>query len=241
LTELAGPLVPDEELELRDRLTAGAPYVVVSIPTGAGKSAVLGALLSDPALPSSGRTAKRSMAELNQLHSNLDRCDRVVVIYDPVDAYSGRSSVVTAPTTSIASPADAADHPWSSTIGSLFADQLGSSCSGRYRQHDAGEAFTFAPELNTANSSPRLAWFSKYVLACLWQELLRLFNRMRMILRLRLIYVLTGLSRIPEAINFVLLLLAAARFYRRRTEPSDYTLPVLTSMSVVIGETARLC
>jgi hypothetical protein len=64
---------------------------------------------------------------------------------------------------------------------------------------------------------------------------------MRMVLRLRLIYILSGLSRIPEAVNFVLLLLAAARCYGRRTEPSAYILPVLASMSVVVGETARLC
>jgi hypothetical protein len=152
------------------------------------------------------------------------------------------------PAPSVVPLVKAADHRWSSVIdlslasgGSLFAVHLGSPCSERYSQHDASEAFTFAPELNTANSSLRLAWFSKYVLARLWQELIQLFSRMRMILRLRLIYVLGGLSQFSDAINFVLLLLAAARCYGRRSEPSDYTLPVLTPKSVVIGEAARLC
>ena len=83
--------------------------------------------------------------------------------------------------------------------------------------------------------------FDEYIFARLRQELLRLASRIRVVLRLRLISILSGLCRISEVINFVLLLLAAARCYGRRTEPSDYTLPVLTSKSVVIGEAARLC
>jgi hypothetical protein len=77
--------------------------------------------------------------------------------------------------------------------------------------------------------------FDENIFAHLRQELLRLVSRIRIVLRLRLIYVLSGLFRIPDTVNFVLRLLAAARCYGRRAEPSDYTLPVLTSIPVVTG------
>lgn len=68
----------------------------------------------------------------------------------------------------------------------------------------------------------------------------RLIDGIRAILRLVLIRVLSGLSRCPDTINAILVLLAASRRYGLRSEPSDYTLPVLTPKSVVIGEVARL-
>lgn len=233
LTELASPSVVNAVARIRDQPAAETSLLALSCPRV--ESTFVTVLLAGQVVVSSGRSVKRSIAELDQLHSNLDRRDRVVVIYDPVDAYSGRPSVVTAPTTSIASPADAADHPWSSAIASLPAGQLipfESLDAGRRTPRDAGESVMFGPKPQRA--SPSLT-FDEYLFARLRQQLLRLINRMRIALRLRLIYVLSRLSRIPEEINFVLLLLAAARCYGRRTEPSDYTLPVLTSMSVVTG------
>jgi len=73
------------------------------------------------------------------------------------------------------------------------------------------------------------------------EKCLRLLDGIRSNLRLTLIRVLSALSRSPDTINAVLVLLAASRCYGHRTEPSGHTLPVLTSMSVVIGEAARLC
>ena len=213
------PLAEDAVAQIRERLASGAPCILLKGEGSVGKSAIIGALLGDPALLSSGRSVKRSMSELDRLHSDLeeDRGDDRIVLYDPgaCDAYFNSLEAVAVPTPSVAATADAADHPWSSTVG-ILSDPAA---------HNVSSSLTF----------------DEYVSARLRQELLRLVNRIRMVLRLRLIYILSGLCRIPEAVNFVLLLLAAARCYGRRTEPSAYTLPVLASMSVVIGETARLC
>jgi hypothetical protein len=229
LTESTDPFVAETVAQIRDQLTAGTPHMVLNIPAGAGKTAIINALLREPALLSSGRSVKRSIAELDQLHSSLERCERIVVIYDPVHA-SGRASVVTAPTTAIASPADAADHPWSSVVGSFDA--------GRRTPHDAGEPVMFGPP-ESLNTSPSLT-FDEYILACLRQQLLRLVHHLRIVMRLRLICVLSRLSRIPDLVNFVLLLLAAARCYGHRTDPSDHALPVPTSISVVTGRLPAL-
>jgi hypothetical protein len=68
---------------------------------------------------------------------------------------------------------------------------------------------------------------------------LRLVDRIRAILRLMLIRVLSSRSRRPTALNFILVLLAASRCFGHRSEPSDHALPALTSMSAVTGATAR--
>jgi hypothetical protein len=239
LTELVGPLVTEAVAQVRDQLAVGRPCVVLSVPTGAGKTAILKALLSEPALLSSGRSVKRSIAELDQLHSDLDRGDGALVVVD-ADYYaaSSRSDAATAPTTSIASSADTADNPLWSAVSSLFTSQLIPLDAGQRTPGDVGASVMFGPESHNVSSWLAL---NENLFPRLRRELLRLVNLLRIVLRLTLIRVLSGLPRIPDAINLVLLLLAAVRGYGRRTEPSDYFLPVLTSMSVVIGETARLC
>ena len=72
------------------------------------------------------------------------------------------------------------------------------------------------------------------------QGLLRLVDAIRAVFRLILIRVLSALSRYPDAITFVMRMLASSRCYGHRTEPGDYTSPISTSMPVVIGEAARL-
>jgi hypothetical protein len=241
LTELVNPSVAEAVAQVRDQLAAGTSCIVLSTPVGAGKSAILNALLSEPALLSSGRSVKRSIAELDQLHSDLDHGDGRIVICDAdyVSSYvlSGRSDAAMAPTTSIVSSADTADHPWSSVVGSPAGSQLIPLDAGRRTPGDVGASVVCRPESHNVSS-----WltFNEYLFPRLRRELLRLVNRLRIVLRLTLICVLSGLPRIPDAINFVLLLLAAVRCYGRRTEPS-YLLPFLTSMSVVVGETVRLC
>jgi hypothetical protein len=204
------------------------------------KSAIIKALLREPDLLPSRRSVKRSMAELDQLHSDLeDRGDGRIVNVDPAGYTSpGRSDAATTTTTSAAASTDTADHPLWSAVGPLSAGPPVLLDPGRRIPRDAGESVMCSPESHNISS-----WltFDDNIFAHLRQELLRLVSRLRIVIRLRLIFVLSGLSRIPNAVNFVLLLLAAVRCYGRRTEPSDYTLPVLTSMSVVTGEAARLC
>jgi hypothetical protein len=227
LTELvASPAVAETVARIRDHLASGTPCMVLSVPAGAGKTAILNALLSEPALLSSGRSVKHDIAELDQLHSNLERCDRLVVICDPFDAYSGYPSVVPAPTASIASPADVADHPWSSMVGSPPSSQLIPIDRARYPHgllHERQYRASFAVAIDET------------LLSRLRQDLLRLIDGVRAILRLMLIRVLSALSHSPDAINVALVLLASSRCFGHRTDPSDYTLPVLTSMSVVTG------
>jgi hypothetical protein len=69
--------------------------------------------------------------------------------------------------------------------------------------------------------------------------LLRLVDDIRAVLRLMLIRVLSALSRRPDRLDFVLILLASCRSYGHRGEPADHALPALTSMLAVIGEAAR--
>jgi hypothetical protein len=70
-------------------------------------------------------------------------------------------------------------------------------------------------------------------------SLLRLVDGIRTVLRLMLIRVLSALSRRPDRLDFVLIILASCRSYGHRGEPADHALPALTSMSAVIGEAAR--
>ena len=72
-------------------------------------------------------------------------------------------------------------------------------------------------------------------------SLLRLLNDIRALLRLMLmlIRVLRALSRRPDRLDFVLILLASCRSYGHRGEPADHALPAFTSMSAVTGGAAR--
>lgn len=234
MTEPVNPSVAEAVAQVRDQLAAGRPCVVLSTPVGAGKSAILNALLSEPALLSSGRWVKHSIAELDQLHSDLDRGDGVLVTYDPTNyASPGRPDATTVPQTSTASSADTPDLPDASVGISLPAGLSVAFDLGRRTERDESESVMFLHE-----EAHALRWeLTPYedFLARLQQELLCLVNRLRMVLRFRLMYILSGLSHIPDAINVVLLLLAAVRCYGRRTETSDYTPPVLTSILVVTG------
>jgi hypothetical protein len=234
MTECVDPLVAEAVARIRDQLATGTSCILLNGHGGATKSTIIKILLSEPDFPPSRRAAQHGIDELDTLHGHLDRGDGLLLVYDPM-VYSGRPDALPALTVSIASPADAADHPWSCVSGSLPAGQLipfELPDAERRTSSDMDESAMGVPEAHNVSSC---LTFDERLSARLRQELLRLVNRMRMVLRLRLIYILSGLSRIPDAINFVLLLLAAARCYGRRTEPSAYTLPVLTSMSVVTG------
>lgn len=149
------------------------------------------------------------------------------------------------PATSVVPLVNTANHPWSSaldlalsSVAPRFSEQLTRLDQGLYTHYYVGESCVFAAKLQVDWSSLASA---THILSRLRRELLSLVSRLRIILRCRIIRVLSGLSRFTDAINFVLLLLAASRCYGRRSEPSDYTLPVFTPMSVVIGEAACLC
>jgi hypothetical protein len=192
------------------------PVVMVRGDADAGKSAVLVSLFKKLDTAYSARSLRRSIASAGQLYALMSPPGDLIrtsdlVTFDVVPAQS---------TTSIAWFADTEDRPWSFMVGPLSPDQIISSDAAR---HVKSSSLTI----------------DEYILDR--QVFLRLVDRIRIALRIRLIRVLNGLSRIPDAINLILLLLAASRCYGHRTEPSDYALPVLTSMSVVIGETARLC
>jgi hypothetical protein len=136
-------------------------------------------------------------------------------------------------TARIAAPEIVPDRPWSpraelsaSLIRSLHSYLLAPIDAPRYphgllpqRQYVASVAVAI----------------DQTILSRLRQNLLRLIDGTRAILRLILIRVLSALSRHPDAINVALVLLAASRCFGHRTDPSDRTLPVLTSMSVVTG------
>ncbi|HYB14001.1 MAG TPA: hypothetical protein VEF71_00795, partial [Streptosporangiaceae bacterium] len=62
MAEVTHPSVAETVAQIREQLAAGTPCIVLSAPAGAGKSAILKALLRDPALPSSGRSVKRGIA-----------------------------------------------------------------------------------------------------------------------------------------------------------------------------------
>jgi hypothetical protein len=112
LTELADPLVADAVAQIRDHLAAGTPCIVLSAPAGAGKSAILSALFTERTVQSSGRSVKRRIAELDQLHSDLERSDGWGLIYESAEYVSpARPNAVTVPTASIALSPKATDLP----------------------------------------------------------------------------------------------------------------------------------
>lgn len=238
MTDPASPSIAEAVAQIRDQLAAGTPCIMLRADICLVKLTILNMLLGEQILSSPGRSVKRSIAELDDLLGDLERADGLAFIYDPVAEVSGgRSSVVRVVTTSVTPSADSADL-WSSAVGSLSARPLVLLDPGGRSPPDAGDAVMVAPESHAASSC---LTFYEFVFARLRQELLRLVSRMRIVLRLRLLCLLSGLSGIPDAISFVLLLLAVARCYGHRTEPSDYALPVFTSMSIVIGESAHLC
>jgi hypothetical protein len=121
LTELADLIDAETVAQIREQSAAGTARVKLIRIADADMSAIPWELLSDPDFLSSGRAVKHSIAELDQLHSDLDRGDDRIVLYDPVacDAYFNSLEAMAAPTPSVAATADAADHPWSSTVGML--------------------------------------------------------------------------------------------------------------------------
>jgi len=121
LSELTDPVVAEAVAQIRKQLAAGKSCIVLRGPAVAAKPTILKALLSEPAMLSSGRSVKHSVAELDQLHSNLKRSSRFVILLDGCDeVYAGRPDVAMA-TPSTASPVDTPDQPWASTVGSLPA------------------------------------------------------------------------------------------------------------------------
>lgn len=135
---------------------------------------------------------------------------------------------------------DAADEPWSSTLispflvtDSLFFEERTVRDSAHRRQpRRAGNLEEPQPRLLIRTFSMAI---DEGLLSHLRRDLLRFIGGIRAALRLMLIRVLNALARCPDTIKAVLVLLAATRCYGRRTEPSDYILPVLTSMSAVTG------
>ena len=71
--------------------------------------------------------------------------------------------------------------------------------------------------------------------------LLRLFDGILAALRLALVLVLAALSQHPDALIFVLIMLAACLRYGHRGEPDDHALPALPSISAVTWETSTAC
>ena len=240
MTEVIEPAIAETPAQIRDHIRSGTPFILPYDPADADKSGYRGtAMLSEPSLLSSGRRVRFGAAELDQFYNALESAEMVSSSYStPL-----LTSLLVVPTRRRHLPQS---HP--QLVPLIILGRLRSARyslvrlilpdAGRHTPGDAGKSVRFTAYLHNVSSS--LA-FDELLFPRLRQELLRLVSRLRIVMRLRLIYILSGLSRIPDAINFVLLLLAAARCYGRRTEPSDYTLPVLTSMSVVIGEAARLC
>lgn len=238
MTEVIEPAIAETPAQIRDHIRSGTPFILPYDPADADKSGLWNSMLSEPTSQSSGRRVRFGAAELDQFYNALESAESIVVLFDPIADVSASRPNEVAALTPIASSAGTADHPWLSAVGSLFAGRLILPDAGRRTPGDARKSVRFTACLH--NVSSWLA-FDELLFPRLRQELLRLVSRLRIVMRLRLIYILSGLSSIPEAINFILLLLAVARCYGRRTEPSDYILPALTSMSVVIGEAARLC
>lgn len=201
---------------------------------GVGKSGFLDLLLNSLDAAPSARSLRRSITVVDGLHEVLAPTSSLTVTSDLLSF----GLVAAQPTVPFA---DLADRPWSSAVGLPFSsDPLILLDAPRSTLPDGDESLTVAARLHNI-SSWSLIIDELLILDRLQQELLRLVNRVRIALRIRLVRVLSGASRIPDAINFVLLLLAASRCYGHRTEPDDRTLPVLTSTSVVIGETAHVC
>jgi hypothetical protein len=103
----------------------------------------------------------------------------------------------------------------------------------RYRLATRNSAYN--PEYLAALIITQMLGIYRNLISDLRRRLIRLVDRIRAVLHLMLIRVLSALSRCPDFISAVLVLLAASRCFGCRTEPDDYVLPVLTSMSVVTG------
>jgi hypothetical protein len=163
------------------------------------------------------------------VHKSLERGDGVRFVFTST-FHPIHPAAAALPITWVSPFAGVTDSPWCSAESFSFLTG-----------HAAGlEVFARNPQLSSFVLSINALAINQAILPYYRQGLLRLIDGIRTILRLILVRVLSALSRCPNAINAVLVLLAASRRYGLRSEPSDYTLPVLTSMSVVIGEAARL-
>jgi hypothetical protein len=228
------PTVP---LIVGGRDEAGREEVIRSM-GGVGKTTVALVRYADAYTgPTSVRSLRRDISELDQLHSDLDRDYDAIIV--PTARPARYPTAVTPPTTSLALFANIADRLLPFAVSPQFSGRLVPLDPAQRIPRDWGESILFPPDWHPDPYAPTA---SVFVLAIgeVRQGLLRLINGIRAILRLMLIRVLSALSRCPDAINAVLLLLAASRCFGYRTEPGDCVPPVLTSKSVVIGEAARL-
>jgi hypothetical protein len=184
----------------------------------------------DEGRPRSPSSLMHEIGHLSSLHGLLGSNDEVDFVltsrFDPISTPARELSIAW-----VSPFAEATDSPWCSlaSLSLLTGDAVGS------------EIFARDSQLSSFILSINMRAISQALLPYYRQGLLRLIDGIRTTLRLILVRVLSALSRCPDTIDAVLELLAASRCYGRRTEPSDYTLPVPTSMSVVIGEAARLC
>jgi hypothetical protein len=249
LTESTCPLVAEAIAQIREKLAAGTPCMVLSAPSGAGKSAILGALLAQP--PASVGSLRSDIAVLDYARHELASADAERPVPFAIEFGTSATTValyigsppfrtVTVPAAaSITPPESLPDRPWSPSpelsfplIGSPLSSQLIPIDPARYTLSGTEELVLLVRRHNRASFAVAI---SEALVPDLRQGLLRLIDGARAILRLILIRVLSALAHPPDVINVALVLLAASRCFGHRSDPSDHTLPVLTSMSVVTG------
>ena len=236
LTEFTGwPAGTDARAPLLGSLRTGTPVVSIVGIGGVGKTTAILAYAQAAARVNRVQAVRHNVTALDQLHNDLVRGGGIFV---PTPSLGERRSLAAAAFTTSAAPfTDATDRPWASFADLSLLDHLIALGRVKYIDDDLPEP---SPRGSDWLDGCVMA-INKALLPAYRQGLLRLINGIRTILRLILVRVLSALSQCPDTINAVLVLLAASRRHGLRSEPSDYTLPVLTPKSVVIGETARLC
>jgi len=224
-------------------------HVVVLAEPGSGKSVFTATLIRALTGERSAHSLRRDIAELDLLHDQLKNeaaFPRQILIVDNIDSdlppHSFERALLPAadpPVAPVFLYAETEDPPWSSVIDLSFS-AVGPWAPGQpipfnQAQRPLGDGADL--EIST------LAWHppslvlavNEALLPYYRQGLLRLIDGIRTVLRLILIRVLSALSRCPDAINIILVILASSRHFGHRTEPDDHPLPVLTSISVVTG------
>ena len=151
-------------------------------------------------------------------------------------------------------PTDWASHfPGASVLPSRLDSRLliGSStphlptwCTSDFAGMPAGMWLRTDPQAGSKSTSARTA--PPHVLYCLlvsagstivdgWASIVRVFDRVLAALHLMRIRVRTGIRHHPNALTFVLVMLAACRHYGKRSEPDDHASLVIRRHLVSMG------